>query len=119
MSAPQSPPLALDANEPGLVGQTVVVIGASAGIGSIRPDEHHDSAEVSPSRIAYLVSSAMVRRFTFSMICRRCVSTVATAIWRTTAISFEDFPSAMSCRTSRSRRLSRLSDPCEGSARNA
>lgn len=35
------------------------------------------SIEVKPSRIAYFVSSATVRRLSLSMICRRWVSTVA------------------------------------------
>lgn len=50
----------------------------------------------------------MLCRPSLSMICRRCVSTVGTATSSLLAISFDELPSATSCKTSRSRAVSVL-----------
>ena len=71
---------------------------------AVRPSRpRHDSGETSPTRIANRtrpVRSWTPRR---SMICPRCDSTVFTERSRSAAISFDDFPSATSCRISRCR----------------
>ena len=58
-------------------------------------------------RIAYFVNSATEWMLSFSMICRRCVSTVLMLTFRSIAISLVARPSAMSWRTSRSRGVRR------------
>ena len=59
-------------------------------------------AEVNPSRMAYLVSSATLLIFNLTMICWRWVSTVLMLMCRLSPIRAEVLPSAMSCSTSRS-----------------
>ena len=51
--------------------------------------------DVNPWLMAYLVSSAVVRRLSFFMILCRWVSIVLSAIFNLLAISFVVFPSAI------------------------
>jgi hypothetical protein len=57
---------------------------------SAHPRRGYFSADVNPSRIAYFVSSAMVRSPSFCVIWRRWVSTVGTAIPRTVGAVVRD-----------------------------
>ena len=52
--------------------------------------------DVIPSRIAYLVSSAMLRLPSFDMTFALCASTVLMLTWRNDAISFAFLPSVRS-----------------------
>src|SRR5207244_1398275 len=65
-------------------------------------------------RTAKRTISAVLCRSSFSMVCLRCVSTVLTLTSSRVAISLFVLPSAMSCRTSRSRSVKspRLSSAC-------
>src|SRR3989338_329611 len=63
-------------------------------------------SEVMPSRMAYLVSSAILRIFSLSIIRERWVSMVFTLTLSKAAICFVVFPSDRSWSTSRSRPVS-------------
>ena len=66
----------------------------------------------SPTRMAYLVSSVRSRMPSFSKMLERCRSTVLMLIVNRWAISFEEWPSAISLTTS----SSLLVKPVVGSA---